>query len=139
VCVWCVQGLNFENICSLHKLFPDTRRIYLRAMSSAGLVFQHVGLSGRNSGTLSLTAKGFSWTNRNNTVNQKCDKENILRICWSVFGSKAHIIIYTTDGGLVRFDGFEKSRYGEISQFIKSSLGVDVEIVEVKSCVICSF
>lgn len=102
-------------------------------MSSAGLVFQHIGLSGRHSGTLSLTGKGFSWTNRNNTVNEKCEKENILRICWTVFGSKAHLIIYTTDGSLVRFDGFEKTRYGEISQFIKSSLGVDVEITEAAS------
>jgi hypothetical protein len=95
------------------------------------LAFQHIGLTGHHAGSLSIAENGFIWTNKSSTVTERFEKELLIRICWAIYGSRAHLIIYTSNGTMHRFDGFDKSRYGEISQFIESNLGLSVEKIQV--------
>ena len=91
------------------------------------LAFQHIGLTGHHAGSLSITENGFIWTNKSSTVTERFEKDSLIRICWTVFGSRAHLTLYTNNGAMHRFDGFDKTRYGEISEFIDSNLGLSVE------------
>lgn len=94
---------------------------------SSGLVFQHIGFTGHQSGVASLSSAGIAWADRTNTAHETLEKEKILRMTWTVFGPKAHIVVYLTDGSFYRLDGFEKNKFDEISQYLKSVLGVTLE------------
>ena len=94
---------------------------------SGGLAFEHIGYTGHQAGVASFTEAGVSWTDRSNTINEKLEKANILRITWTVFGPKAHIVVYLTDGSFYRLDGFEPDRYDEISQYLSGKVGLTLE------------
>lgn len=98
---------------------------------SGGLAFQQIGYTGHAPGVASFTDAGVSWTNRDRSIIEKIDKSEIIRMVWTVFGSKAHVVAYVTDGSYHRMDGFEPSKFDEISQFVQRSMGLALEKVAV--------
>ena len=98
---------------------------------SGGLAFQQIGFTGHAAGIASFSAQGVSWTDRDHTINEKIDKANIIRMTWAVFGSKAHIVVYLDDGSYDRLDGFEPTKFDEISEFLQRTLNITLEKVSV--------
>ena len=95
---------------------------------STGLVFQHIGYTGKEGGGIAqFSDVGVTWTDRNSTAIEKIDKDSILRMTWCVYGPKAHIVVYLTDGSYYRMDGFDADKFGQIAQYLQSSLGINLE------------
>lgn len=94
---------------------------------SGGIAFQQIGYTGHAPGTASFSESGVTWTGRNNSTNEKIDKDSILRMTWSVFGSKGHIVVYLNDGSHYRMDGFEPTKFDDISQYLSRHLNVTLE------------
>ncbi len=94
--------------------------------------FANIGLQGHSVGSLSLSPEGVKWTDRGN--NTKEFKSNDLeKVSWNVYGQRGYLRLDFTDGDWTRFDGFAKSEYEGISEYIKAKWGKDTHIEFVSS------